>query len=79
MTGTNLDPEGYCPANDHPDWNQSFYFNFYDPERRTGAFIRVGILENREEAIRVAAAMRLPLHEVITTTREITKEEMEGE
>lgn len=50
MTGTNLDPEGYCPANDHPDWNQSFYFNFYDPERRTGAFIRVGILENREEA-----------------------------
>ena len=50
MTGTNLNPEGYCPANDHPDWNQSFYFNFYDPAQKTGAFIRVGILENRNEA-----------------------------
>jgi hypothetical protein len=42
--------EGYCPANDHPDWNQSFYFNFYDPIQKTGAFIRFGILENRKEA-----------------------------
>lgn len=50
MTATNLDPEGYCPANDHPDWNQSFYFNFYDPAQKTGGFIRVGILENRNEA-----------------------------
>lgn len=50
MTATNLDPEGYCPANDHPDWNQSFYFNFYDPAQKTGGFIRVGILENRQEA-----------------------------
>lgn len=50
MAVTNLDPEGYCPANEHPDWNQSFYFNFYDPEQKTGAFIRVGILENRDEA-----------------------------
>ncbi|OYW16401.1 MAG: hypothetical protein B7Z39_01480 [Novosphingobium sp. 12-64-8] len=50
MTATNLDPEGYCPANDHPDWNQSFYFNFYDPAQRTGAFVRIGILENRNEA-----------------------------
>lgn len=44
-----IDPEGYCAANDHPDWNQSFYFNFYDPVAETGAFIRVGILENRRE------------------------------
>src|SRR3546814_108306 len=46
----NFDPEGYCPANEHPDWNQSFYFNFYDPAAQTGGFIRVGILENRKEA-----------------------------
>jgi hypothetical protein len=46
---TTLDPEGYCPANDHPRWNQSAYFNFYDPATRTGAFIRVGILENLRE------------------------------
>lgn len=42
-------PEGYHPANDHPRWNQSVYFNFYDPEQRTGCFIRVGILENQQE------------------------------
>jgi len=47
---TNLDPEGYCPASDHPRWNQSFYFNFYDPATKTGAFIRAGILENVKEA-----------------------------
>lgn len=46
----NFDPEGYCPANEHPDWNQSFYFNFYDPAAQTGGFVRVGILENRKEA-----------------------------
>lgn len=49
-TTTTIDPEGYCPANDHPRWNQSVYFNFYDPEQRTGCFIRIGILENLKEA-----------------------------
>jgi len=44
-----LDPEGYCPANDHPRWNQSVYFNFYDPASRIGCFIRIGILENQRE------------------------------
>lgn len=44
------DPEGYCAASDHPDWNQSFYFNFYDPAQETGGFIRLGVLENRQEA-----------------------------
>jgi hypothetical protein len=47
---TKLDPEGYCAASDHPRWNQSFYFNFYDPAARTGAFIRFGILENLKQA-----------------------------
>jgi len=46
---TDLDPEGYCPANDHPRWNQSAYFNCYDPATRTGCFIRMGILENLKE------------------------------
>ena len=45
-----IDPEGYGPATDHPDWNQSIYFNFYDPVAETGGFIRFGILENRKEA-----------------------------
>lgn len=49
-TDTMLDPEGYCPANDHPRWNQSVYFNFYDPAQRSGCFIRIGILENLRES-----------------------------
>ena len=44
-----LHPEGYWPASDDPRWNQSVYFNFYDPATRTGGFIRVGILENLRE------------------------------
>ena len=42
-------PEDYWQANDHPRWNQSVYFNFYDPAQRIGCFIRVGILENLGE------------------------------
>ena len=51
MTHTDiaLNPEGYCPASDHPRWNQSVYFNFYDPASRLGCFIRIGILENQRE------------------------------
>src|SRR3546814_4196711 len=44
-----LDPEGYCQANNHPRWNKSVSFNFYDPASRMGCFIRIGILENRSE------------------------------
>jgi len=43
------DPEGYCKANDSPWWNQSFYFSFYDPATKIGAFIRIGIHENLKE------------------------------
>jgi hypothetical protein len=42
-------PEGYYPANDHPLWNQSVYFNMYDPQNKIGCFIRIGILENLKE------------------------------
>jgi len=42
-------PEGYWPANEQLKWNQSFYFNFYDPKFKIGGFIRVGILENINE------------------------------
>jgi hypothetical protein len=50
MTANVIDPEGYCPASDHPRWNQSVYFNFYDPKTKTGCFIRIGILENLRES-----------------------------
>lgn len=42
--------EEYWPASDHPRWNQSAYFNFYDPASDTGCFIRLGVLENLQEA-----------------------------
>lgn len=31
-------------------WNQSYFFNFYDPATRCGAFIRMGFLENIGES-----------------------------
>jgi hypothetical protein len=42
--------EGYIAGNDHPQWNQSFYYQFYDPKTRTGALIRIGLLENQQQA-----------------------------
>lgn len=50
MTDSFENPEGYCPNPADPNWNQSLYFNFYDPKARIGCFIRIGILENRGEA-----------------------------
>jgi hypothetical protein len=41
-----IDYEGYLPANGHSRWNQSFYFNAYDPRSRVGCFIRFGFMEN---------------------------------
>jgi hypothetical protein len=41
--------ERYIPNPDIRKWNQSYYFNFYDPKARTGGFIRIGILENLNE------------------------------
>lgn len=32
-----------------PLWGHSFYYNFYDPNTKTAALIRVGFMENRRE------------------------------
>lgn len=42
--------EGVVSGSPEALWNQSYYFNFYDPDTRYGALIRVGLLENRNEA-----------------------------
>lgn len=42
--------EGYVPGNDEPRWNQSYYYQLYDPATRIGAFIRIGLLENQDES-----------------------------
>jgi hypothetical protein len=42
--------EGYCPNKTDRNWNQSLYFNFYDPRNTVGCFIRIGIQENRNES-----------------------------
>lgn len=34
---------------DHTEWNESFYFNFYDPDRDACAFMRIGLKPNRDE------------------------------
>lgn len=42
--------EGYIPAEGRPLWNQSFYFNAFDPNSRIGCIIRVGFLEGKGSA-----------------------------
>jgi len=44
-----LNCERHIPNPAIKKWNQSFYFNFYDKKQETGAFIRIGILENLGE------------------------------
>ena len=41
--------EGYIPGNDNLRWGQSYYYNFYGPKTRIGAFVRLGLLENQKE------------------------------
>lgn len=41
--------EGLVGGNGNPFWNQSYYYQFYDPETKVGAFIRMGFMENRRE------------------------------
>jgi len=33
----------------HPDWNESFYFNFYDRDKDICGFMRIGLKPNRDE------------------------------
>ncbi len=42
--------EGHVAGNGEPRWNQSWYYQAYDATTRTGAFIRIGLLENQNEA-----------------------------
>ena len=37
-------------SGDNPFWNQSYYYSAYDPETRTGFFVRIGVMEKRQEA-----------------------------
>ncbi|MGE4431552.1 MAG: hypothetical protein AB7E05_12500 [Sphingobium sp.] len=39
--------EGLVPSDGHPLWNQSYYFNAYDPVTRTGCFLRLGFMEEQ--------------------------------
>jgi hypothetical protein len=38
--------EGRHPAGQGEKWNESYYFNFYDPETRIGGVTRMGLQEN---------------------------------
>ncbi len=41
--------ESLASGDGNPRWNQSFYYQFYDPATKTAALIRVGLLENQRE------------------------------
>ena len=42
--------EGHVAADNNARWNQSWYYQAYDPATRSGVFIRIGLLENQKEA-----------------------------
>ncbi|WP_420467691.1 DUF7064 domain-containing protein [Panacagrimonas sp.] len=42
--------EGLIDGKGVERWNQSYYYQAYDPATRTGAFIRIGLLETDSEA-----------------------------
>ena len=42
--------EGLIPGEGKPRWNQSWYYQAYDADTRTGCFIRLGFLETENEA-----------------------------
>lgn len=50
MTADYARYEGLVQGKGEPRWNQSWYYQAYDPATRTGVFIRIGIQENLKEA-----------------------------
>jgi len=50
MTETAEKLEGYLPAEGRTKWNQSFYFNAFDPQTRMGLIARLGFLEGAGSA-----------------------------
>jgi hypothetical protein len=40
----------------YPEWNESFYFNFYDRENEIFAFMRIGLKPNRMRRMSSAAS-----------------------
>ena len=48
----NLKPEddGLHPLGPEPNFNESMYFNFFDPEKSLGGFVRLGNRANEGQA-----------------------------
>ncbi|SFQ31915.1 DUF7064 domain-containing protein [Pseudomonas borbori] len=71
--------ERYIPNPDIPKWCQSFFFNFYDRATKTGAFIRIGIMENAGETNCMAVFFRegKPLFTRVNLNLPYTKERMD--
>jgi hypothetical protein len=44
-----MDTDILHEAGSHPEWNESFYFNFYDRELDICGFMRIGLKPNRNE------------------------------
>ncbi len=52
VTGINRPFQGIAelmhPSSRHRNWNESFYFNFFDPDENIGGWTRMGFLPNQE-------------------------------
>jgi hypothetical protein len=42
--------ESHLPGRGEPLWNQSYYFNAYDPKSKLGCLVRIGLMEHAGQA-----------------------------
>ncbi len=49
--GLKEDDEWLHATGADPDWNESYYFNFFDSEKGVGGFTRIGLLPNKERDV----------------------------
>ncbi|MBI5506892.1 MAG: hypothetical protein HY899_19060 [Deltaproteobacteria bacterium] len=58
MTPAYANAEAHHAGNGHPQWSQSYYFNFYDPRSRAGGFMRIGLLETAGQSNMILVLFR---------------------
>lgn len=79
MTSAYPNAEGHHPGNGHPQWSQSYYFNFYDARNRAGGFMRIGLLETLAQSNMVFVLFRdsLPCYYRIRAAAPYTRERLD--
>ena len=58
------------PAGDEPLWNESWYFDFADPQQGIGGWVRLGLIPNQNTSWITGAAVR-PGHPDLALARAV--------